>query len=123
MSQVRYDVVTNPSAETLTVSTIRTVAGGAPPSGASWTPFTTADFDDLNIWPFETMIFHVGSRRGLYHEAHETEAEAIERHAAIVGMIEAGLEFPGVTVTQDAEGTPTLTREQWEQRLARKATA
>lgn len=94
------------------VSTVRTDAGGAPRSYGMFGFFSSADYDDINAWPFETMVFKVGTRKGLYHEPYASEDAARAGHERIRSAVEAGtLEF-GTTVTGE-QGLPLITPEQW----------
>jgi hypothetical protein len=94
------------------VSTVRTDAGGAPRSYAMFGFFSSADYEDINAWPFETMVFKVGTRRGLYHEPYASEESAREGHARVLASVAEGtLEF-GTTVTGD-QGTPLITPDEW----------
>lgn len=102
------------------ISTIRTDAGGAERSSAFI--FNSSMFEDINAWPFETMVFHAGSREGLYHEAHADERTARERHARIADTVRRGLELPGDTVVPPF-GTPRLTPEQWRAKQAAESTS
>ena len=94
------------------VSTVRTDSGGADRSYVAFGLFSSADYDDLNAWPFETMVFKVGSRVGLYHEPYADEISAREGHSRILESVKSGtLEFgKGV---QGPSGTPTITPEEW----------
>lgn len=117
---ISYTETKTPAGVSLRISTIRTLSGGGVANPNYILGATMHDFEDsYNAWPYETMIFPENSMCGLYHEAHETELEAAERHRSIVEMVEMGLEFPGVTVTAET-GVPTMTLVDWEQRLARK---
>ena len=95
------------------ISTIRTDSGGAARSYAMGGFFSSADFDDINAWPFETMVFKVGSRTGLYHEPYADEVAATAGHQRVVESVAANtLEFgKGVTAPF---GTPSLTPEEWQ---------
>lgn len=119
MSQIKFSRANNPNGDPFEVSTVRTLAGGAPVRREFI--FSSEDYQDLNIWPFETMVFPIHSSKGLYHEPHETLVEAKERHLAIRKMIELGLEFPGLTVDSEF-GNPTMTKEQWQAKLSQKVT-
>lgn len=97
------------------VSTIRTDAGGAAPSFALFGFLSPADYDTLTAWPFETMVFAVGTRKGLYHEAYADEQAARLGHVRVLEAVNAGtLEF-GLGV-EGPQGTPTLTPEEWNAR-------
>lgn len=97
------------------VSTIRTDAGGAPRSYGMFGFFSSADFEDLTTWPYETMVFKVGSRKGLYHEPYADEAAAREGHDRVLAAVTGGtLEF-GTTV-QGSGGIPLITPAEWNQR-------
>lgn len=94
------------------VSTIRTDAGGAAPSYALLGIFCSSDYEDLTTWPFETMVFPSGSRKGLYHEPYSDEESARAGHARIVKAVDEGtLEF-GSTV-EGPNGTPRITPDEW----------
>jgi len=97
------------------VSTIRTDSGGAPRSYMLGIPgfgFSSADYGDLNAWPFETMVFKVGSRIGLYHEPYATREEAESGHARILAAVKSETLVFGTGVT-GPQGTPLLTPEEW----------
>lgn len=94
------------------VSTIRTDAGGGAVSYGMFGMFSSADYEDINAWPFETMVFKTGSRRGLYHEPYAGEDEARLGHERIRAAVEAEtLEF-GTTVVGPS-GTPRITPDEW----------
>jgi hypothetical protein len=98
------------------ISTVRTDAGGAAPSSILFGLLSSADYEDCNAWPFETMVFKVGSRKGLYHEPYDNEQAARQGHTRILGAVTAGtLEF-GTTV-QGEQGLPLITPEQWRARV------
>lgn len=118
-NSVDYTLALTPEGKRLLISTIRCLPGGGVNNPNFIPGADLSDYENYNIWPFETMVFPDGSSCGLYHEPHETEAEAKLRHAAIVDMVERGLEFPGESVNEN--GTPTMGLEQWRQRLARAA--
>lgn len=118
--RIAYDDVEGPLGK-FTVSTIRTVAGGGDnesysPFGISFFAVKPSDFENYMAWPFETMVFPIDSRRGLYHAPYATEEEARRGHALMVGTIKSGAEFGG-GVTEDSRGTPTLTPEEWKARM------
>ena len=94
------------------VSTVRTDAGGGARSFALFGFLSSSDYDDLNAWPFETMVFPVGTRKGVYHEPHANERAAKEGHVRILAAVAAGtLEF-GTTV-QGPQGIPRITPDEW----------
>lgn len=100
------------------VSTVRTDAGGATPSRPMFGfGFSSADYDTLNAWPFETMVFKDGNRKGLYHQPWATEEAARVGHEYIKKAVADGsLEFgKGV---QGPSGTPSMTPEEWEATIA-----
>jgi hypothetical protein len=115
--QIADNVVTGPLGK-FRVSTIKTIAGGAPRSYAGPSPFTEADFLNETPWSFETMIFRDGSGRGLYHAPYATKEEAIAGHALMVKTIEVGAEFGGGV--EGPFGTPSTTPEQWHERMCAK---
>lgn len=96
------------------ISTTRTDAGGATPYRPVFSIFSSSDYDDLNAWPFETMVFREGSRVGLYHEPYSTEQAARDGHARVVESVSSGTISIGYGV-QGSQGTPSLTPEQWEE--------
>lgn len=103
------------------VSTVRTDAGGAPRSYGMFGLFSSADYEDINTWPFETMVFKVGTRKGEYHEPYNSEADARAGHARILEQVTAGtLEF-GTTV-QGEQGLPLITPDEWRAKQASEAT-
>lgn len=106
------ETLLNDKTETYEVSTIRTDSGGAPRSTSMFGFFTSADYDDLNAWPFETMVFKRGSRVGLYHEPYASEDAAREGHARILTAVESDSLEWGKGV-QGSAGTPTLSAEEW----------
>lgn len=104
------------------VSTVRTDAGGAAPSyflGLAF--FSSEGVEDLNTWPFETMVFKVGTRKGEYHEPYSSEDDARAGHARILKQVAAGtLEF-GTTV-QGEQGVPLITPDEWRAKQASETT-
>lgn len=113
--QLLKDTVTGPQG-TFEVSTIRTDAGGAEPTAAFGMPFfSSADFVDVTPWPFETMVFMPGSRKGLYHEPHATLKQAKDGHAYALSQIQAGLLTIGAGV-QGPFGNPSITADEWNDR-------
>jgi hypothetical protein len=106
------ETLLNDHVEGYEVSTIRTDAGGAKPSYGLGGFFSSLDHESLTTWPFETMVFKVGSRKGLYHEAYANEEAANDGHVRILNAVKDGsLEFgKGV---EGSQGVPTLTPEQW----------
>jgi hypothetical protein len=113
--QIAFSEVTGPLGA-FEVSTIRTLAGGAPSSPPIGF-FSESDFDSYLIWPFETMVFRPSSRRGLYHAAYSTKEEALAGHTQITETIRRGSEFGG-GVNEDGE--PSLTAEEWALRMTAK---
>ena len=99
------------------MSTIRTYSGGGGDNRPALCPFWESDYAAEEPWPFETMVFHEGSCKGLYHEAYASESEALAGHARIVANLSNGREFPGETVSGPS-GNPTLTAERWRSMLA-----
>jgi hypothetical protein len=79
-------------------------------------PFTDADFESYTTWPFETMVFPKGSRRGLYHAPYATRQEAVAGHQLMVETIKKNLEFGGGV---NESGNPLITPEEWRSRLTR----
>lgn len=112
-TQVAHDVVRDPKGDPFLISTIRTVAGGG--VDASFGPFSVSDYVGETPWPFETMVFREGSRKGLYHAAYATEAEALAGHAQMIDTIKRGLEFGGGV--KGPFGLPSLTPEEWFDRI------
>lgn len=108
------DVVDGPLGQ-LEVSTVRMIAGGAGPTRDSLSPFNDFDYDDCLTWPFETMVFPAGQRMraGLYHEAYADEDEARAGHARVVSLCTDGTLPVGTGI---ADGNPSLTPEQWNER-------
>lgn len=102
------------------VSTIRTDAGGGARSYGGFA--SSADYEDLNAWPFETMVLKVGSRKGLYHEAYADEESARAGHARVLVAVENQTLVWGQGV-QGQNGTPTLTPEDWSAQCEAKAKA
>lgn len=98
------------------VSTIRTDAGGGKKSSIWWSPFTSADYPSLNTWPFETMVFKAGDRKGLYHEPYADEAAALSGHERIVAAVEADSLAWGQGV-HGRKGNPSITPEEWNSRI------
>jgi hypothetical protein len=92
------ETLLNDHVEGYEVSTIRTDAGGAKPSYGLGGFFSSLDHESLTTWPFETMVFKVGS--------------ANAGHVRILNAVKDGsLEFgKGV---EGSQGVPTLTPEQW----------
>lgn len=93
------------------VSTVQTDAGGAPPTSAPFSPFSSADYNDETPWPFETMVFPLQSSRGVYHEAYLTEESAIEGHKRIMEMCKNNALPLGKGI--DYSGNPSLTPEEF----------
>ncbi|MBZ5532587.1 MAG: hypothetical protein LAO20_14235 [Acidobacteriia bacterium] len=112
---LRSEKVTGPLG-TFRISTVKTLAGG----GANDTrgPFSDADYVDETPWPFEVMVFREVSITGLYHAPLASESEAIEHHALMVETIRKGLEFGGGV--QGQFGTPSVTAQEWRDRMAAK---
>lgn len=97
------------------VSTVRTDAGGAAPSYSILGMFSSADYEDINTWPFETMVFKVGTRKGLYHEPYADEESARMGHARIFEAVRTDILEFGTTVTGPS-GTPLITPDEWKAR-------
>lgn len=97
------------------VSTICTDSGGAAPSYGPFGFISSSDYDDLNSWPFETMVFKVGTRKGLYHEPYADENAATVGHARILEAVTAGILEFGTTV-QGVQGLPLTTPDEWRAR-------
>lgn len=98
------------------VSTVQTYAGGARDEPIGMVPFTPADYADETPWPYETMVFR-GGTTGQYHEPHASEAEALERHEAIVELLRDGKLEIGKGV-KEPFGNPSTTPEEWAARVA-----
>ena len=98
------------------VSTVQTFAGGAADSRPTLSPFSLSDYADENPWPFETMVFRLGSSRGLYHEPHASEMQARDGHTYAVSLIKAGTLIEGTGVRGDF-GVPSITPDEWKDRF------
>ena len=116
VSTLAFDKVRDPKGVEYDVSTIRTFAGGAPARQPLGSPFSTADFEGETPWPFETMVFRSGSRKGLHHSPHASEEAAIGAHARMVEAVRSGADFEGGV--QGKYGTPALSAEEWRKRRA-----
>lgn len=94
------------------VSTIQTMAGGAPENARGISPFSESDYIDETPWPYETMVFRGGSSTGLHHRAYASIEDARRGHAVIVAALDNGtLEMPfGV---HGPSGVPSLTAAEW----------
>lgn len=102
----------NPDGKRFRVSTVRTFSGGGADNRPFGSPFSDSDYADETPWPYESMVFPEASSVALYHEAHDSELAARERHQKLVGTVERGLEFHGDTV-EGPYGVPTLTAAEW----------
>jgi hypothetical protein len=117
--RIKFDQVSGPQGD-FEVSTIRTDAGGAMASSCFGAPFSTADYVNETPWPFETMVFHPNSSRGLYHEPHRTKQQAEEGHRYAVSLIKSGTLTLGAGVRGDF-GVPAMTPQEWADRMSVKA--
>lgn len=103
--QILNDIANDPAGKKFEVSTIACQNHESPM--AIW-------FEDLNIWPFETMVFAENTRVGLYHAPYATEQEARDGHSLIIEAIRLGSEWPGGV--EGAHGTPSIKPEEWRSR-------
>lgn len=122
MSQLLKDYIIGTDGKSYRVSTIVTLAGGAPIERAALgSPFMMEDYPDYNAWPYETMVFAGESSIGLYHAPYASEHEARCGHTQIVEAIKLGSEWGGGV--QGPNGTPSISPDQWEQRRSKRLPA
>lgn len=95
-----------------TVSTIRTIAGGAGDTQPLGSPFKASDYVGQTPWPFETMVFKEPGAVGFYHRAYSSKAAALVGHAEIVALCESGA-LPVGHGVRGPFGVPSLTPEEW----------